>query len=41
MSVEAEVLGLAVEKARTEAKMREAIDGGASATDAFRRFGVL
>jgi 4-hydroxy-4-methyl-2-oxoglutarate aldolase len=40
-SVEAEVLGLAVEKARIEAQMREAIDGGTSATEAFRRFGVL
>ena len=39
--VEAEVLGLAAEKARIEAQMREAIDGGSSATEAFRRFGVL
>jgi regulator of RNase E activity RraA len=41
VGVEAEVLKRAVEKARAETKVREAIDGGASATEAFRRFGVL
>lgn len=38
---EAEVLRLAVEKAQAESRVRAAIDGGASATDAFKEFGVF
>jgi 4-hydroxy-4-methyl-2-oxoglutarate aldolase len=40
-AVETEVLALAVEKVRAESRVRAAIDGGASATDAFREFGVF
>jgi 4-hydroxy-4-methyl-2-oxoglutarate aldolase len=38
---EAEVLRLSVEKAQAESRVRAAIDGGASATDAFKEFGVF
>ena len=40
-AIEAEVLALAVEKLRAELLVRAAIDGGASATDAFKEFGVF
>jgi regulator of RNase E activity RraA len=39
--VEAEVLRLAVEKAQAESHVREAIESGSSATDAFKAFGVF
>jgi hypothetical protein len=39
--VEAEVLGLALQKMRAEGRVRAAIDGGASATDAFRTHDVF
>lgn len=39
--VEAEVLGLALEKMHAEGRMRVAIEGGASASDAFRSFGIF
>lgn len=39
--VEAEVLGLALQKMQAEGRVRAAIDGGASATDAFRTHGVF
>jgi regulator of RNase E activity RraA len=39
--VEAEVLGLAVDKMRAEGRVRDAIEGGASATEAFKTFGVF
>jgi regulator of RNase E activity RraA len=39
--VESEVLARAVNKVRAESRVRAAIDGGASATDAFREFGVF
>jgi regulator of RNase E activity RraA len=40
-AVEEEVLALAVAKARAESRVRAAIENGASATDAFKEFGVL
>ena len=39
--VEAEVAELALEKMYTEGRMRAVIEGGASAADAFRSFGVF
>ena len=39
--VEAEVLELALEKMHAEGRMRAVIEGGASATDAFRSFGMF
>jgi regulator of RNase E activity RraA len=39
--VEDDVLRLAVEKMHAESRVRTAIDGGASATDAFKEFGVF
>ena len=39
--VEAEVLGLALEKMHAEGRMRVVIEGGVSASDAFRSFGIF
>jgi regulator of RNase E activity RraA len=39
--VEVEVLMLAVEKVQAESRVREAIESGSSATDAFKAFGVF
>ncbi len=39
--VEAEVVARAVEKARAEGQVRTAIDGGSSASEAFKAFGVF
>jgi regulator of RNase E activity RraA len=39
--VEGDVLRLAVEKVRTESRVREAIESGSSATDALKAFGVF
>jgi regulator of RNase E activity RraA len=39
--VEAEVIEAALEKARGEKVVRKAIEGGMTATDAFRTFGIL
>ena len=40
-AVEDEVFRLAVEKMHAETRVRTAIDGGASATEAFKEFGVF
>lgn len=40
-AVEAEVVTRALEKARGEKVVRKAIEGGMSATDAFKKFGIL
>jgi regulator of RNase E activity RraA len=39
--LEAEVLGRALEKARAEKTVRQAIEGGMSTTAAFEKFGIL
>lgn len=39
--VEAEVVGLALEKMHAEGRMRAAIEGGVSASDAFGSFGIF
>jgi len=39
--IEAEVLQRALEKARGEKLVRQAIEGGLSATAAFAKFGIL
>jgi regulator of RNase E activity RraA len=40
-AVEAEVIAAAWEKVHAENEVRDAIAGGMSATDAFRKYGVL
>lgn len=40
-ALEAEVITRALEKARGEKVVRKAIEGGMTATDAFRKFGIL
>ncbi len=40
-ALEAEVISRALEKARGEKVVRQAIEGGMSATDAFKKFGIL
>ena len=40
-ALEQEVIPRALEKARGEKKVRKAIEGGMSATDAFKKFGIL
>jgi 4-hydroxy-4-methyl-2-oxoglutarate aldolase len=40
-SLESEVIERSLEKARAEKVVRKAIEGGMSATDAFRKFGIL
>ena len=40
-ALEKEVIPRALEKARGEKKVRKAIEGGMSATDAFKKFGIL
>lgn len=40
-ALEKDVIGRALEKARGEKVVRKAIEGGMSATDAFKKFGIL
>ena len=40
-AIESEVISRALEKARAEKVVRKAIEGGMSATEAFKHYGVL
>jgi regulator of RNase E activity RraA len=40
-AIEAEVIQKSLEKARGEKVVRKAIEGGMTATEAFRTFGIL